>query len=1159
MLFRLLFIYYFLLLINPLRAQEADIVFLQTPASRIILPEGHTDVIKTVHFSPDARKFVTVSADGTAKVWETSSGKLLLNLKKQGEGESMPVQKAMFSPDGASLFVYHLGGYHKRLIQLKTGLDWNEDSITGPTDIIQFSKDGNNYVSLGDIYDAKKMKFLRRLKGIENNVLFEGFNPLGKTIAVCSQNDNSYKTFVRVFDIRTGLPLTANMSLRDTPREIRFSLNGQRLIMTSDSVIIISDANSLKQILQIPIKDKQETGLMETVLISPGADYQLHLNGKTYTDSSGEYPEEFVNYDSVTVKDIKTQKTIFTRNHLDANNLDQFDLFSPDGKTLLLPFADSTIQTISLANGQTLLTIKSWSGIIDQARFSANGKFILTVTPDHIIRTYQSNSNVMMSALKGHTATIYSACFSNDGSKVLSAGADMTARVWESSSGQPISVASRKTTELYGARFTPDGNKIVVETKEQSITWDIQAAKLEKPIDAEKKERGDVKLMEIMGGDDPENPGYKSPDGQYNILWHHPKSIIVTHLASGKQMFLWNGEMEHFTGVAVSPDSKQLLVTSEYNVMQLLDIRNGKVLFTFVLIDSSNFLVTNGKNHYDGTKKAREMIHFICGDEVIELSQVKEQLWVPGLAERIIAGDSINAVTLEQLNVCNKAPLLEDMSTDSLYRFRITPRTGGVGKTVVGLNGYDYREFETKDLTKTGTAYEIRIPASEMRTYFDETNSNQITVKSATAKNDLPSRTLTKTVYFDAGKKTAPNLFAVMVGTSNYKDDKMDLQFASADATKMASTLEESAGKLLGKEHVFVYAVTTDNQKLYPEKATIKNIFSEISKRAAPNDILLIFLSGHGVMNEKTKEFYYLTVDATSLVEENLFKNAGISMSELTEWIKPQSIKARKRVLILDACQSGQAINDMLAFNRNMLNVKGDEEARQIKAIERLNEKSGLYILSASASTQLAYESEEYGHGYLTYSLLKGIKENPAILEDGKYLNVTRWFNEAAEMVSELAKKDKSRQEPQVVSTSQFNIGLVDQELIQNIQLLSQKPLFIPGNFLNRDEAIADDNLGIRKMVDADLLQLSTAEGGKKIVFSTQSASPEAYSLNGSYLVREKEMDVKIRLKKGNATLFSYDLKGNTDLLPTLVKQITQQAMNWIAEQTKTANPADDQ
>ncbi len=1152
MLNRLLFIWYFLLLINPLRAQEADIIFLQTPSSKIILPEGHTDIIKNVQFSPDSRKFVTVSADGTAKIWETSTGKLLLDLKKQGEGESIPVEKALFSPDGTSLFVYHTGGSIKRLVNLKTGLNWNEDSIPAPSDIIQFSKDGNYYINRGDIYDAKKMKYLRRLKGIENNVLFEGFNPSGKTIVVCSQNDINYKTFLRVFDSKTGIPLTASTPLSDIPGEFQFSLNGQRLIMTYDSVIIISDANTLRQLQKIPTKNKQEAGRMEKFLINPGADYLIQFNGKIYTDSSGEYPEEFVNYDSVTVKDIKTQKVIFSSNHLDTLHSDQIDLFSPDGKTLMLPFADSTLQTISLSNGQTLLTIKSWSGTIDQARFSANGKSLLTITPDHILRVYHSNSNVMISALKGHTATIYSACFNADGSKVLSAGADMTARVWESSSGLPISVASRKTKELYGARFSHDGKNIVIETKEQSIIWDIQAAKLEKPIATKIKERGDIVLMKTMGTGDAANAGYKSPDGQYNIYWHHPKSIIVTNLASGKQMFLWNAEMEHFTGVAVSPDSKKLLVTSEYNVMQLLDIRNGKILFTFVLIDSSNFLVTNGKNHYDGTKIAREMIHFICGDEVIELSQVKDQLWVPGLADRILAGDSINALTLEQLNVCNKVPLIEDISTDSLYRFRIQPRSGGVGKTVVGLNGYDYREYEAKELKRAGTAYEISIPKSEMRNYFDETNSNQITVKSATAKNDLPSRTLTKTVYFDAGKKTAPNLFAVMVGTSNYKDDKMDLQFASADATKMASTLEESAGKLLGKEHVFVYTVTTDNKKLYPEKATIKSIFSEISKRAAPNDILLIFLSGHGVMHEKTKEFYYLTVDATSLVEENLFKNAGISMSELTEWIKPQSIKARKRVLILDACQSGQAINDMLAFNRNMLGVKGDEEARQIKAIEKLNEKSGLYILSASASTQLAYESEEYGHGYLTYSLLKGIKENPGILEDGKYLNITRWFNEAAEMVSELAKKDKSRQEPQVVSTSQFNIGLVDQELIQKIQLLSPKPLFVPGNFLNRDEAVADDNLGIRKMIDADLQKLSTEEGGKKIVFSTQSASPDAYSLNGSYLVREKEIDCKIRLKKGDATLFSYDLKGNTDQLKDLVSEITSQAMAWLKKQAKS-------
>ena len=1153
--FRFLFLFICQLLINPLMAQEPDIIFLQTQSSKIILPEGHIDAIKSALFSPDERKFVTVSADGTAKLWETSTGKLLLDLKKRGEGESIPVEKALFSPDGASLFVYHMGGYITRLVNLKTGLNWRSDSILPPASMSQFSNDGKNYVSTGDIYDTRNMRFLRRLKGVENNINFEGYSPSGKTIVTCSENEKTLKIFLRVFDPRTGLPKTAGVPLWDAPREIRFSQNGQRLIILYDTAVTITNANTLQQLHHIRFNQTEK----EEILISPGADYLLFFHGKTVTDSSGEYPEEIVNYDSVTVKDIKTQKTVFTRTGLHFSALEQYDLFNPDGKIMLLPFADSTLQTISLATGQTQLTIKSWSGTIDLARFSPGGKSILTVTQDHIIRTYHSNSNVIVSSLKGHNNTIYSARFTADERKILSAGADLTARIWDTKTGNTISVAARKTTELFGAKFTPDSKKIVINTRNQSIAWDIVAGKLEKPIATETKERGDKILMKSMMTFHPDSTVNLSPDQQYNIFWHHPKSIIVTHRPTGKELYLWNAEMEHFTGVQYSPDSKKLLITSEYNVMQLLDISNGKVLFTFVLIDSSNFLVTNGKNHYDGTKSAREMVHFMCSDEVIELSQVKDQLWVPGLAERILSGDSINAVTLEQLNVCNKAPLLEDMSTDSLYRIRITPRAGGIGKTVVGLNGYDYREFEAKDLIKTGTAYEIRIPASEMSAYFDETNSNLITVKCGTVKNDLPSRTLTKTVYFDAGKKTAPNLFAVMVGTSNYKDDKMDLQFAAVDAAKMATTLEEAAGKLLGKEHVFVYPVTTDNKKLYPEKAAIRNIFTEISKRAAPNDILLIFLSGHGVMHERTKEFYYLTADATSLVEENLFKNAGISMSELTEWIKPQSIKARKRVLILDACQSGQAINNMLAFNRNMLNVKGDEEARQIKAIEKLNEKSGLYILSASASTQLAYESEEYGHGYLTYSLLKGIKENPAILEDGKYLNVSRWFNEAAEMVSELAKKDRSRQEPQVVSTSQFNIGLVDQELIQKIQLLSPKPLFVPGNFLNRDEAIADDNLGVRKLIDADLQRLTTEEGGKKIVFTTQSASPDAYSLNGNYLIRDKEIDLKVRLKKGDITLFSYDLKGDADRLPILISEITQKAIAWIREQTKSGEPVNNE
>jgi len=271
------------------------------------------------------------------------------------------------------------------------------------------------------------------------------------------------------------------------------------------------------------------------------------------------------------------------------------------------------------------------------------------------------------------------------------------------------------------------------------------------------------------------------------------------------------------------------------------------IRFKIILIDSSDYLIADSSNRYDGTEAARKLLYFTCGSEIIELSQVKDQLWVPGLAERIMAGYKINAVTLDQLNVCNKAPLIEDGSTDSLYRFRIVPKSGGIGKTVVGLNGYEYKEFEKKDLFKNGNIYEIRIPKSQLKPFFEDEVDNTVWVKSTTASGDMPSRVLSKTESLYSGKKTPPNLFAVMVGTSNYKDDRMDLQFAATDAVKMGAVLEAAATKLLGKEHVFVYTVTTEDKSNYPEKTKIREILLEIGKRANPNDILLIFLSGHVV------------------------------------------------------------------------------------------------------------------------------------------------------------------------------------------------------------------------------------------------------------------------------------------------------------------------
>jgi len=72
-------------------------------------------------------------------------------------------------------------------------------------------------------------------------------------------------------------------------------------------------------------------------------------------------------------------------------------------------------------------------------------------------------------------------------------------------------------------------------------------------------------------------------------------------------------------------------------------------------------------------------------------------------------------------------------------------------------------------------------------------------------------------------------------------------------------------------------------------------------------------------------------------------EGAGISTKELFEWIQPSRIKAQKRVLILDACNSGQAINDIVKLgdaNQAYTGARSDEQGKFIKAIDKLNERS---------------------------------------------------------------------------------------------------------------------------------------------------------------------------------------------------------------------------
>ncbi|MBK8300346.1 MAG: caspase family protein [Chitinophagaceae bacterium] len=219
-----------------------------------------------------------------------------------------------------------------------------------------------------------------------------------------------------------------------------------------------------------------------------------------------------------------------------------------------------------------------------------------------------------------------------------------------------------------------------------------------------------------------------------------------------------------------------------------------------------------------------------------------------------------------------------------------------------------------------------------------------------------------------------------MVGVSDYKGDELDLKYASKDVTDISAVISSASKNLLnidGTEHVFMYNLTNNKEHYQlPEKNSIKKLLGDIGKKATANDILLIFFAGHGVMQGKAenKQFYFLTADASQASAASLASEVGISMAELTEWIKPANIKAQKRIMIFDACNSGQAIRDFVTLgnkDQGYAAARNDEKGQEIKAIAKLNEKSGLFILSASASNQNAYEMTRYSQGVTHLRIIK--------------------------------------------------------------------------------------------------------------------------------------------------------------------------------------------
>ena len=1097
-------------------SDDNSVKLLNSSSGEIVLkitsPEEYSS-FKDAQISPLNDLIITASTDSTVGVYSIETGSVV----KRFQGYNAGVNTASFSPDqrfvvttsdDSTVKVWDIAKEHIILNLIEhTDFTINAKFSLDGKSIITTSKDGNLRV-----WDFKNGIAKYEIGGSENGFPTIGeISPNGQLLLTASE----YSSIIKVLELNSG-KLLASMkrnSLADAINSVVFS--------PDDGKIAISLNNETAQIWDV------QTGKIEKSFnghISSVMDAQFSPDGRLLATCSFDK--------SIRIWDIRSGKLyhVFKEKRIGQNKIK----FAPDGN-LLVSYGPDFINIWDVIKGKLKIKIKRNNTFPLSICISQNSRllFVNYLFSDDI-RVFNLETGKLHFAYRNSCQkNICDLIVSRDGRIMLIKNGE-NVEVRNTATNKLLCILKDKQFHIQKAVFSPDGNKIIT-TSTQNFLWIWNAND-----------------GSVLYKDTSNTIGYSyarigvTNDGAKIIIVRN-NIVDVRNIDNGLLLSSFKiDELGQLGNIDLQDLRKNYLLSYSNNAVTINNLNTDKLPYSFIILENGEYLVYNETGWYDGTSEARKLLYFTCGTELIELDQVKDQLWVPNLAERIMKGEIINAKTLDELDICGLIPKTEELNdSPGQCHFRITPSRGGLGPTVLYVNGKEMKRFQSEQLTKKGSSYELIISEQEYLPWFIPGEENSIGIKAYTAINEISSRGVSKIIK-DSRSNQPPNLYGVMIGVSDYKGEEMDLQYAAKDAQDISRIVKTVARKWLnadGKEHVFMYDLTTgSNRYQMPEKKGIQRLLEEIGRKAGPNDILMLFFAGHGAMvgEGAHKQFYFLTADASVLSQEAAIKDAGISTEELTEWIKPQNIKAQKRILIFDACNSGQAINDIVKLGKIGPAARNDDQARLIKALDRLNEKSGLMILAASASDQSAYEMNKYSQGLLSYCLLKTLKEKPDILSEGKYLDVSRWFNAARDDLSILNQETGARQEPQFTSTTNFNIGIVDKEVIDSIQLPQEKVLFIGSNFQNGDLKIADDDFAFTKLVNH---ALNSWPNNGKIQYMAESESPDAYSLIGRYFVNGNDLKVIITLKHGKIVISKFEMLGSRSRLEEISNKIVDKAI----------------
>lgn len=204
------------------------------------------------------------------------------------------------------------------------------------------------------------------------------------------------------------------------------------------------------------------------------------------------------------------------------------------------------------------------------------------------------------------------------------------------------------------------------------------------------------------------------------------------------------------------------------------------------------------------------------------------------------------------------------------------------------------------------------------------------------------------------------SVWGVFIGVSTYQHAELNLSFADKDAQGLHEFFSRQFQDRIPADQFHLLT----NQEA--SRGMILRTLGEVLRRAQPEDLVIISLAMHGLLDPSGQDLYFLTHEA----DPNFPEDNGISRHDLLRQIDRS--KAKKIVLLLDACHTGAfgSSGSLVAMRaastvdiNRLLNAMGQAQA-------------GLAVLTSSSAAEQSQEGDNFcgGHGAFTCALLTGLQ-----------------------------------------------------------------------------------------------------------------------------------------------------------------------------------------